>query len=87
MDKLQFLVLCMYEPIEMSFSMKTCGVQGTTDRVQISLRGMEHFLILSVLFGRYTTVIHTVGILSDSHGDAASPHQYCGHLLAFRIVV
>jgi len=29
----------------------------------------------------------SVGILSDSHGDAASPHQYCGHFLAFRIVL
>ena len=29
----------------------------------------------------------SVGTLSDSHGDAASPYQYCGHLLAFRIVV
>jgi len=71
------------EPIEMSFSMRTCGVQGTTDRVQISPSGTEHFWFW------VDTQIHdhtcpSVDILSDSHGDAASPHQYCGHFLAFR---
>jgi len=66
--------------------MPTCGVQGTRARVQISPREMEQFW-----FWVYTLIrdhaCPSVGILSDSHGDAASPHQYCGHSLAFRIFV
>jgi len=66
------------EPIEMSLIV--------SPRVQISLRGMEHFLFLVDTQIR-DHACQSVGILSDSQGDAASPHQYCGHLLAFRIVV